>query len=681
MKRERTGIAARGGTVAVGVLAQCGLWAALAGMGMAWSATVVRFSPWGGGWGTEACRVWGWALLYAVLATALAWLLRMLSRHMRPACFLLACMGISLAGQAVLIGLSGSGWRPTNDAAIFTRYLDHLAANGSGPEALGALSDQYDYRVWTRRAHPFYLPLRKAAGADFGRAVQMVQAVLSVLPMLFVWRMLAVLFGRKTAVWATVFQTVFPFRWIACLELNHHLPGGLLFSAALWVLVEFFRVGHGRTGRLALFAAACLLLPLMELEGGIDWVYGVSVLAVCMGLAVAGRLKIRDAAVALAGLWLVPLLVARMAVGPLLARIDAADLHHLESGAVAFMARGWVPETGGEYAYSHEIIDCLTPLELKTGVQKRLLLSQLAYNAPEVLFRLFPVKLAKYFLLGFAAGAEEMLVANGAENWAAAAKGARVVFLLAFLPLAALGGLRWMPRAAKSRNWPFLMPCVLLAAAYVCTGETSPRYSIYIQALLFALAGFGVSRSEAGWPVGWARHSLPATGVLAAAFAVLAVPVLFLVPPLLKPFACMDMRALNGEGDVFARPEQAARQPFAVELLPVPTSGGTAWGPLVLPADSQGTRDAVVYVFPGEGGNPLRQNTVEWIWETGEVRETGTIIPPACLRLAGAGRTGGRLGLHVPFACNARVEVGYAFWTPPESAAGERSPIGEEATP
>ena len=335
MKRERTGIAARGGTVAVGVLAQCGLWAALAGMGMAWSATMVRFSPWGGGWGTEACRVWGWALLYAVLATALAWLLRMLSRHMRPACFLLACMGISLAGQAVLIGLSGSGWRPTNDAAIFTRYLDHLAANGSGPEALGALSDQYDYRVWTRRAHPFYLPLRKAAGADFGRAVQMVQAVLSVLPMLFVWRMLAVLFGRKTAVWATVFQTVFPFRWIACLELNHHLPGGLLFSAALWVLVEFFRVGHGRTGRLALFAAACLLLPLMELEGGIDWVYGVSVLAVCMGLAVAGRLKIRDAAVALAGLWLVPLLVARMAVGPLLARIDAADLHHLESGAVA----------------------------------------------------------------------------------------------------------------------------------------------------------------------------------------------------------------------------------------------------------------------------------------------------------------------------------------------------------
>lgn len=682
MKQKRTAVSPGWGGSATALLVRCGLWAVLSGVASAWAAALLHFSPWGSGTGLGGARVWGWAGMYAMAAAGLVCLLRSLSRRLRPVRFLLACTGISLAGQAVLIVAADPGWHPTNDAAIFTRYLDRLAGNGSGPEVLGSLSDQYDYRVWTRRAHPFYLSLRKAAGADFNLAVQIFQAVLSVLPMLFVWRMLVVLFGRRTAVWATVFQTVFPFRTLACLELNHHLLGGLLFTAGLWVLVEFFCAKHGGKQRAGLLAAACALLPLMKLEGGIDWVYGISVWAVCAALAFAKRLKAADAAMALAGLWLLPLLAARLAVGPLSARIDAADLHHLESGAVAFMARGWVPETGGEYAYSHELIDCLSPRQLKAGIQKRLLLSQLAYNAPEVVFRLFPVKLAKYFLLGFAAGAEEMLNANGADGWAAAAKGARIAFLLAFLPLVALGGARWMPQAGKSRNWPFLVPCVLLVAAYVCTGETSPRYSIYVHPLLFALAGFSVSRVRQKWPAGWGARSLPALGALATGFAVVSVFVLCLCPSLAEPHACLDARTWDGEGVVFARPLHPARKPFVVEMLPHRTDDdATGWGPLEWPVVSGRGKDAIIYVFPENLGGSPALGFAEWSWESGQTRKEGTVVLPGCLRLEGAGRDGGRLRFHVPGACNERLAVGYAFLTTPDTHAGKRGLFEEDATP
>ena len=525
-------------------------------------------------------------------------------------------------------------------------------------QSLGALSDQYDYRVWTRRAHPFYLPLRKVAGEHFALATVCFQALLSVLPLFFVWRMASVLLGRKTAVWATILQTVFPFKWIACLELNHHLLGGLYFTAGVWAIVEFFLVRHGWRGKAWLCAVACILVPLMKFEGGIDWVYGVSTWVVVCGLLVAKKLDFFGGAVSLAGLWLLPLLVAEAWVGPTVERIDAADFHHLESGAVAFMARGWVPETGGEYARSHELIDCLTPQNLKKGVQARLLLSQLAYNASEVVFRLFPTKLAKFFLVGFAAGAEEMMNANGALTWGEAAKGARILFLLVFLPLVVWGGLSWMPQAGQCRFWPFLAPCVLLAAAYVCTGETSPRYSIYIHALLFVLAGYGAVRLETrqGLSCGWAKESLPAAGTVASTYMMVAVFVIFVAAPKLVPISCLDARAWPGEGETFARPHPRSREPFAVELLPRAAGGETRWGPLPLPSVGGKGNNWIGYVFPC--GMGLKHAEIA---DCGRGMGFRDLELPACIRLTGEKETGGSVELKVPFETDAHIVFGYVF--------------------
>lgn len=652
-------------------LSRVGLWTVLVGLALAWLGMLFRFSPWGGGMGENSPRVWtsilAWACTAGILIAALAWL----ARRVRPGCFLAVCLGLELAGQAAVVLLANPAWHPTNDAAIFSGYLDHLAENGTGKESLSALSTQYDYRVWTRRAHPFFLPLRKAFETGFPAAVAWLQVALSLLTTAFAWRTVRVCFGCKTACWATIFRLAFPFRWIACLELNHHLFGGLYFTVALWTLVEFFRVPHGRAARWGLCGIACILLPLMKLEGGIDWVYCVSVWVVVAGLFLAGRLGTGRALASMAGLWLLPLVVSHACVSPLLARIDAADLHHLESGAVAFMARGWVPETGGEYAHSHEIIDTLTPLPLKTGVQTRLLLSQLAYNGPTVCFRLFPTKLAKYFLLGFASGAEEMLNANNARAWATLAKGARIAFFFFFAPLAMLGGAWWLSRTGKSRDWPFWAPCILLVAAYVCTGETSPRYSIYIQTALFAFAGLAVSRARTRrfFPSTWPRDALPPAAILAGGYlAVASLAVLFL-PPRLVPLSCLDARAWPGEGSIFVRPSIPEKAPFAVNLTPRAASGGTIWGPLALPAARDGHPDLIVYAFPGSNGTPLKWHDTQLSLDTGKGPSfLQSLRLPACIRLPGAGTSGGLVVFRAPFACDAPIALGYAFGTESEDA-------------
>lgn len=672
---------------AFGFLVQCGMWAVLAGVVLAWGGTVIRFSPWSWVSAPNDMMIWPWALGYGVFAVVLAGFLRWLARRMRPTTFVFACMGFLAIGQCLLIVGAGTDWKPTNDAAIFTRYLDHLAENGEGKESLGSLSTQYDYRVWTRRAHPLYLGLRKASGIRFPLAVMGLQMLLSVLGLWFVWRILSLLFGWNTACWATIFQTVFPFRWIACLELNHHLLGGLYFTVGLWVLVEYFRssTDAGIWRKAGLCVVACVLLPLMQLEGGIDWVYGVSVWAVATGAFVARRAGWRGAGMALIGLWFLPALAGRLCTGPLMARIDAADLHHLESGAVAFMARGWVPETGGEYAYSHEVIDCLTPRDLKKDVQRRLLASQLAYNGPQVFFRLFPTKLAKYFLLGFAAGAEEMLNANGAQTWAVAAKGARVAFLLVVLPLVFWGGLCLLPKVGRSRYWPFTVPCLLLATAYICTGETSPRYSIYIQALLFGMAGYGMARAEAGRgvPPDWPRNALPAAGVLLAGYLCVATVVLCVLSPRLKPFSCLDARKWPTVEGVAAPPAIRAKVPFAVELVAHTGSEGTDWGPLVLPDDLEGGRDLVAYVFPGKDGVLFKYNDMTAKSFCGEEEREQLLRLPACVRIPGGSGVGTRrqIEFRAPFETDAPLVWGYAFWTEPQADTDDEPGRQEKGKP
>ena len=639
-------------------LQACGVLFLAAGLLLAWGAAAANFAGKIRS-GEAGGLVWlgfaGYGLLAAGSVAGLAWL----RRRRGDRVFLGAALGLALLVQLGAIWAADARWQWTSDAYMFNHYLSVLADNGYAPETLGDLSQHYDYRVWTRRALPFYYALRVLAADRFIPAVQTFQALLIALSLALAWRIARVFFGRRVAFWAVAFQLLMPFRAFICLELNHHVLGGFYFLAGLWILAEWFRPNRRPLPTAGLAAAAAVLLPLMRLEGGIDVVW-MGATALVLGLAwLAGRQTAGQALRAAVCLLALPGLASALAVDPVMDRIDRADRHRHEVGAVGFMARGWAPETGGEYCGTYELVDYLTPRAEKQSVQAAILASQAYYNPRVLLTSLLPIKLAKYFLVGYASGAEEMLAQNGAERARALAEGARTAFLLALLPLMPWGGWLLLPRLRRNRRLPLVVPCALLAATYVLLGETSPRYSFYVQPVLFMLAALPLAAPTArrrNWARAAVRPGLAAGaalgGVWLAAAAALAV-----ARPVLGPAALRDLRAWPAAGAALGVPATLA--PFEIRLAPRVASGGTAWGPVAVPALSPPPRAIAFYVLPeAVPAAQLRTATLEI--ETAAGTQTNSL--PARVRLEYPPAGLGEMLFRSPAVLPHPLRIGYATY-------------------
>ena len=628
----------------------------LAGVLLAWGAAAVNFAGKVRA-GEAGGSVWlgfaGYGLLAAAAATGLA----KLRRRRGDRVFLGAAMALSLLAQLGAIRAADAGWSWTGDAAIFRHYLNVLAKNGYAPETLGDLSQHYDYRVWTRRALPFYYALRVGAGNRFVPAAQAFQAVLIALSLALAWRIARLVFGRRVAVWAVSLQLLMPFRAFICLDLNHHVLGGFYFLVGLWLLAEWFRPGRRPWRTAALTALAAGLLPLMRLEGGIDVVWLGAVALVVFLAWLAGRKTAGQTLCSAVFLLVLPALASVLLVGPVLARIDRADLHRHEVGAVGFMARGWAPETGGEYCGTYELVDYLTPRADKKSVQIAILASQAYYNPRVLLTSLLPIKLAKYFLIGYASGAEEMLAQNGAERARALAEGARTAFLLALLPLTLWGGWLLLPRLRRNRGLPLVVPCALLAATYVLLGETSPRYSFYVQPFLFMLATLPLAATapRRRWARAAVRPGLAAAAALGGFWLVGAVA-LAVARPALGRLALPDLRAWNAEGQLAV---PATLAPFEIRLAPRVASGGTAWGPVQLPKLVPAPRSVAFYLLP-EGAPAAQLRTVQMATETAVGTQTNPL--PARIRLDYPPAGLGEMLFRSPAVLPHPLRIGYATY-------------------
>ncbi|HRT05050.1 MAG TPA: hypothetical protein P5204_05065 [Kiritimatiellia bacterium] len=626
------------------------------GLLLAWGAAAVNFA--GKIRSGEANgMVWlgfaGYGLLASVLAAGLAWL----RRRRGDRVFLGTALGLALLVQFGAIWAADARWAWTGDAAIFRHYLNVLAENGYAPETLGDLSQHYDYRVWTRRALPFYYALRVAAADRFVPAVQAFQALLIALSLALAWRIARVLFGRRVAFWTVAFQLLMPFRAFICLELNHHVLGGFYFLVGLWVLAEWFRPERRLLQTAGLAATAAVLLPLMRLEGGIDVVWTGAVALVLLLAWIAGRQSAGQALRSAVFLLALPVLASAVAVDPVLARIDRADVHHHEVGAVGFMARGWSPETGGEYCGTYELVDYLTPRAEKKSMQIAILASQAYYNPRVLLASLLPIKLAKYFLLGYASGAEEMLAQNGAERARALAEGARTAFLLALLPLAIWGGWLLLPRLRRNRRLALVLPGALLAATYVLLGETSPRYSFYVQPLLFMLAALPLAANAARrrqWSRTAVRPGLAAAAALGGAGLATAAA-LAVARPALGRAALADLRTWSAT----ALDAPATLAPFEMRLAPRVASGGTAWGPVELPPLAPLPQAIVFYVLP-EGVPAAQLRAAALAIETGAGTQTNLL--PARVRLEYPPAGLGELLFRSPAVLPRPLRIGYATY-------------------
>jgi protein-S-isoprenylcysteine O-methyltransferase Ste14 len=217
----------------------------------------------------------------------------------------------------------------------------------------------------------------------------------------------------------------------------------------------------------------------------------------------------------------------------------------MTSHPASFMARGWSLPNWGEYYKRYEEVDGPTPYPLKKPLMMSLALSQMAYQPAQTLVELPWIKLAKFFLVGFASVHESEFHDSGRPHLEAAARASRQIFAPVFLLLAAIGC--WhRPRHVQENpvRWAACLLPLMCAAVYLIAGETSPRYSFHIHFALAMLAGTGLDAVSTRFVSrGAVREKIADISDVAASFgAALGLTLIFLIaalalPPLLKKFA------------------------------------------------------------------------------------------------------------------------------------------------
>ena len=475
------------------------------GLALAWGAAVLQ-------WGRTAGATWtGWEVAGGAIglawAAACAALLAWTGRRWSDRMFLGVATGLALA-----VGL-GWAWVTRGmenwpmDSGFFRWFLEQLAAGGYNVATLQGLTGNYDYGAWATRAWPLYYPLRLCAGPDgFALAVQCVQAVLVAACVPLVWRASKLLCGGKAARWAVAGWVGMPGFGMQVVGLNHQVLGMFGYLAATWLLVEWVFGGGGIRKKVALAVGMGVLAAMVCFEGS-AWrlfLLGAGALLVLECFRPGGH---RVAGVcALIAMVVIPGQIARSVTRTVLAPAAEANQESMNGGSLAFMARGWDFGTGGEYSDAMQTVDVLTPRKGKDRVFKAYLAAQCAYNGRALVTRLFPEKLAKFMLAGYASMAEEVLWANGAERTGRVARGMRVGwFVLLYAPLMLWGLWRLAGRVGDGDGrvaW-LVLPVAMFGAAVMVAGETSPRYAMPVQALLImaGACGWAQERKEEGVPV------------------------------------------------------------------------------------------------------------------------------------------------------------------------------------
>ena len=501
----------------VKVLAACVAGALVfvwSGLALAWGAAVVQ-------WGRTAGTTWtGWDV--TGVAIALAWavgcatVLGYVGRRWSDRVFIGVASGVALA-----VGL-GWAWATRwmenwpMDSGLYRWFLERLAEGGFSPGNLEVLRGKTDYALWVGRALPMY-PFRLAVGENaFGLAVQMAQAIVGALGVWIAWRLARLLFGCSVARWVAVGIVSMPAYGMQSIGWNHQVWGSFYFLAGISLLAEWLRGERKRGKRWGLAILATAMTVAMCLEGYVGKLY-LSVAVILLGwecLQGAGRKRL----VLGAFIWLVlvPGGIAWCMMGCFHHRLATQKMLEQHGGQLAFLARGWDMQTWGEYADTVDHIDLLTPPKQKDHVIRQYIAGQCAYNGNTLVTKLFPAKLAKFMLAGYASLAEEVLWANGAERTGRVARGMRTGwFVLVYAPLMLWGLWKLSRRVGMGDGgmaW-LVLPVAMFGAAVMVAGETSPRYAMPVQALLIALGA-------CGWAWGGREEGVEEEPVLTHPFAV-----------------------------------------------------------------------------------------------------------------------------------------------------------------
>lgn len=373
------------------------------------------------------------------------------------------------------------------DQAIFRSFVEPMADEQLSDGVMTALSANNDYSIWAGRVLPVHYLLRYLAGDGYLPWLRVSNVVASTAILFLIYLLSRHLLPAGKRKWAVYLMVILPLHTYMVTDYSHHLYSSLYLLSGTWCAVELIFGRGGWVGKICLSATAGICLLLMMLQRGIHLI----ALGAWVGLLVWTTLEGRDGRRVILGwvmLLVIPLAIALPAARSVDHWLAKHDQHQRSSMLPAFVARGWCPETAGEFCGRYEQIDWATPMNERAAVMWRLVASQIRHNPEEVCFLFPPLKTAKLFLVGYASNLEESLAAINAPalSWA---RGARLAGAPLFLCMATLGcfmlGAHFSER--NIRWLPALLVSTLTWVVYVFLGETSPRYSVFSQAFLALL--------------------------------------------------------------------------------------------------------------------------------------------------------------------------------------------------
>ncbi len=338
---------------------------------------------------------------------------------------------------------------------------------------ISALSNSYDFPVWLARSFPFYLPLAAMFGGSDIVAARWLNVMLGAGQLICLFFIARRLMGFRAARVTCLLLLLFPYHFINVLSYDPQIAGTFFLLLAVWMFLS----GRGVCLGLALLCAGIQ-------RGGIDF------LLIAVMLIVLLIQPSRNRVVCLAAIFVI-WLPLRLGFGHWVASQDASLLR---THTLGFMTRGWNLDTAGEYLPLYEQLDIASARPEKQRTLEAVLITEFARQPVRSLLVLTPIKIAKFFALGYASTAEQGLAGGGYTRAVRAYQILRSLFAPCILTLCLLGVIRcWKSAALQRRLLVPVLLTVLSCGAIVLIWETSPRYSHPIQFALLILATAGLT--------------------------------------------------------------------------------------------------------------------------------------------------------------------------------------------
>ncbi len=434
------------------------------------------------------------ALLLIVAVAGCAWCAKS-TRILSDTKFLALVAGLWVVSRCAVVFLFRN-YVLVGDEYFLHQFVVAMAKGGLNHLNLGQLSNSYDFPIWLSRALPIYYPLRVVFGSNDLVAVRILNTVMGAGTLAFTFFIAKRVTSARMARVAAWLLLIFPYHVFDVLGCEPEIPGTLLFTAGIWLLL---RLMDERSYSSKVIAEALLLGFLMALmgvvRGGLDLLLVVvaAVLVLCSRRWGNNR-RSAKAACLLALVAMAVWLPARYAVSRWVA---SYDLYHLRSQALGFLTRGSNPVSMGEYLLRYEELDAATPPVEKSRVLLSVLMTETRREPLVTLFAVPVAKLVKVFLPGYSASFERGLEMGGYNRATLAATGARLAFAPVLLIMGFIGAL-----PASYRVWVvvrYRVPIVTVATAsgaLVLLWEASPRYSHCAHFALVILAAAGFAQLE-----------------------------------------------------------------------------------------------------------------------------------------------------------------------------------------